>query len=211
MAPDQLDHAIRRPASIGLAAASFTIFVVTTGLYLVFCFKSWQSFEEFIALFPNFVVLGFFVGFSVPAFPVARALPATGLGTFPAPLAAFALYQFLTGLVREAQAGNPAGQLSDAEMLFLTSLYFLIVGVFFSVIAMIGCLLSRMVRWLGGTIAAGLLGGAGSGTGDTAESLAAAASVARSDTLRAARIGAAATVFVGLLGSLTTVAATLLR
>jgi hypothetical protein len=56
-----------------------------------------------------------------------------------------------------------------------------------------------------------LLGGASSGTRDAAEPVDAAASGARSVTLRAARIGAAATVFVGLLGSLTTVAATLLR
>ena len=203
-----MDEPGKQPHSRVLGAG---ITAAVTGLYLVLAFRGWRSFEELIALFPPFAVLALFVGFVVAGLPLSRPIRTTFFATFPTPLLALFVYQFVNVLIPYAHAGFTGGSIFSGGQLFAFSVvFFLLVGLLFSLLASLGCYLGLSFRQVICSRFEGARGRHAFGTAPHCSDKTVSRTATESDTVRAARLGAWATVVVGLVGSFTTLATALI-
>jgi hypothetical protein len=183
------------------------ITVVVTALYLVVAFRGWRGLEDLSAMFPKFSLLGFFVGFAIAGLPVRRQVLTAFWCTAPTPVLSLAAYLFIEILVASANAGVPEGfRMSGWLGLILEVIFLLGAGLVLALFAAWGCYFGLVIRE---SVAHRLRRGQASSAGVRAIT-ASHPGESDSDAVRAARIGARATVIVGVVGAVATVATALL-
>lgn len=135
----------RNPAIQSFLKSRFRYILISlfSFLYLIFAYREWDSLESAIQAAIPFLILSVSIGIFISTLPVNKPLRFAFLSTLFVPLICFGSEILLLLLSTTLNAAGPMGltskSLLDPSLFWYSAAFFVIIGVIFSSLCIIGC------------------------------------------------------------------------